>query len=180
MSLTPSSFQQAEYVDAPVVEAQMAPPLHPDPALFTRAILFGLGGVLAGAVLDAVFIGVTHINLGYLALFVAYLVAKAMSAGSRGEGGRNYQIAAIVLTYLSVALAHSALLWWDLRGDGGVPLNLHNIFALLKYGLIYPYYSVTASGISGIIGLIILFVALRAAWRMMSGIPGAVRHPFSR
>ena len=176
MSLTPSSFDRAEYVDAPLV----GPPLHPDPALFSRAILFGLGGVIAGAVIDAVFIGATHINLGYMALLVAYLVARAMSAGSRGQGGPNYQICAVILTYVSLALAQSAVIWWNTRADGGIPLNAHNLIEIAKLGLLYPYYMMQGRGASGIFGLLILFIALRAAWRMMSGIPGAVRHPFSR
>jgi hypothetical protein len=33
---------------------------------------------------------------------------------------------------------------------------------------------------SAMIGLVILFVGMRAAWRMTSGLPGSGRNPFKR
>jgi len=47
-------------------------------------------------------------------------------------------------------------------------------------GLIYPVIRFQSSVFSGAIGLFILFIGMRAAWRMTSGIPGAVKHPFAR
>lgn len=173
MSITPS-FTQAEYLDAstPAINA----PATPDAALFSRALLFGLAGVVAGAALDAAFIGLTHINIGYLAIGVAWLVAKAMVTGSRGQGGRTYQITAVVLTYLSVSLAHAALLDFFAHQAGkAVPLSI-----LVRYGLAYPFLRFQSSGASALIGLFILFIGLRAAWRMTSGNPADVRHPFAR
>jgi len=184
MSLNLSNFERAEYTEAP--SSDLAPelpnaPATPDTALFTRAILFGIGGAAAGAIIDALFIGVTHINLGYLALLIAWLVAKAMTLGSNGQGGRTYQIAALVLTYLSVSVAHAGLLWWQIHQEGeSVPLTAHNLFALARYGIESPFLRFQTSGASALIGLFILFIGLRAAWRMTSGVPGAVRHPFAR
>jgi hypothetical protein len=177
-------FTRAEYADpapdpdAPFINA----PQTPDATLLTRAILFGLGGAIAGAIIDALFIGITHINLGYIALLIAYLVARAMTLGSNGQGGRAYQITALILTYLSVAAAHSGLLWWDLKRSEhlSVPLNLHNLTLLAKYGIESPFLRFQDSAGSAILGLFILFIGLRAAWRMTSGVPGAVRHPFAR
>jgi hypothetical protein len=184
MSLNLTNFERAEYTDAssaPVDADLPNAPATPDPALFTRAILFGLGGAAAGAIIDGLFIGITHINLGYLALLIAWLVAKAMTTGSNGQGGRNYQIAALVLTYLSVSAAHSGLLWWQVRQEGTpVPLTAHNLFVLARYGIESPFLRFQDAGASAILGLFILFIGLRAAWRMTSGDPGAVRHPFAR
>ena len=181
MSLSPPNFDRAEYLPEAPGDPFLNAPATPDSGLFARAILFGIGGALAGAVADALFIGITHINLGYIAILIAYLVAKTMTFGSRGQGGRNYQIAALVLTYLSIATAHAALLWWQLHREGtSVPLNLHNLVLLAKYGLEEPFLRFQQSGFSALIGLFILFIGLRAAWRMTSGIPGAVRHPFAR
>ena len=177
-------FNRAEYADnTPAPDTLIInAPQTPDTTLFVRAILFGIGGAIAGAIIDALFIGLTHINLGYLALLIAYLVAKAMTFGSNGQGGRSYQIAALILTYLSVAAAHSGLLWWDYKRSEhvSIPLNLHNLILLAKYGLEEPFLRFQQSGASALIGLFILFIGLRAAWRMTSGIPGAVRHPFAR
>jgi len=187
MSLNLSDFQQAQPLDAPVVEAAPGPgidlaPVHPDPSLFARAILFVLGGAFLGALAYALFVGITHITLGYLAILVAYLVAKGMTIGSRGQGGRNYQVAALILTYLAVSAAHSAIIYYQiLKTDNlHIPLNLHNLFELAKLGILSPFTRFQDSGASALIGLFILFIGLRAAWRMTSGIPGAVHHPFAR
>jgi hypothetical protein len=183
MPLDPN-FDRADYTAAAPLDVTpevIDAPSTPNPALFTRAIVFGIGGAIAGAIINALFIGLTHINLGYIALLIAYLVAKAMTIGSRGQGGRNYQIAALILTYLSVAAAHSMLAWWQIHREGtSVPLNLHNLILLAKYGLQSPFLRFQDSAVSALIGLFILFIGLRAAWRMTSGIPGAVRHPFAR
>ena len=103
-----------------------------------------------------------------------------MTHGSKGRGGRAYQISAVVLTLLSMTLANSLLLYWDLKREGeAVRLSLHNIFVLLVYGNVSAY-DFRDSFAGSLIGLFILFIGLRAAWRMTSGTPGAVRHPFAR
>lgn len=173
MSINPS-FTQAEYLDNPTPAVNA--PAAPDTVLFTRALLFGLCGALAGAALDAAFIGLTHINIGYLAIVVAWLVAKAMITGSRGQGGFTYQVTAVVLTYFAVSLAHAALLDFFAQQAGrSVPLSV-----LVRYGVAYPLLRFQSSPAGGLIGLFILFIGLRAAWRMTSGNPAAVRHPFAR
>ena len=177
MSITPSNFEQAEYVNAPEIQAL---PIEPDNSLFLRAVAFGLVGAVAGALIYGAFVGLTGISIGYLAILVAYLVAKAMTIGSHERGGRKYQITALVLTYLAVAAAHSLIFWWEAHKAQTVALNLYNLTLLAKLGLIFPVRQLENSPASGILGLIILFVGLRAAWRMTSGIPGAVHHPFSR
>jgi hypothetical protein len=177
MSLNLSNYEQAEYVDAPILQGT---PIEPDGNLFMRAIVFGLVGALLGAVIYALFVGITGISIGYLAILVAYMVAKAMTMGSHERGGRKYQITAVVLTYLAVAAAHSMMEWWFAHQDGPIPFNLHNVIVLAKIGLIYPVYQFERSAGSAAIGLFILFIGLRAAWRMTSGEPGASHHPFSR
>ena len=185
MSLTPPSFDRAEYVAAQPFDAAPDPinaPARPDTTLFVQAILCGIGGAILGAMLDGGFIALTHINIGYLALVVAWLVAKAMTLGSRGQGGIAYQVSAIILTYISVSAAHSGLIYWQVRTEQhlSIPLNLHNLLLLAKLGLTFPITRFQESGVSALIGLFILFIGMRAAWRMTSGIPGAVRHPFAR
>ena len=74
-------------------------------ASFLRGLLFGAGGAFLGFVAYAGFSIVTGWQIGYLALVVGWLVAKAMRKGSRNLGGRRYQIAAVALTYVAIALA---------------------------------------------------------------------------
>jgi hypothetical protein len=177
MSLNLSNYEQAEYVEPPVLPAV---PIEPETGVFTRAILFGLVGAVLGAAIYALFVGITRISIGYLAILVAYIVAKAMTIGSHERGGRKYQVTALVLTYLSLATAHATLVWWFVQKNGPVPFTLRVVILLAKYGLIFPVLALEKSPGSGLIGLIILFVGLRAAWRMTSGEPGASHHPFSR
>jgi len=72
---------------------------------FVRALLFGAGGAVLGLVLFAGVEIATGWIIGYVALAVGFIVAKAMQMGSGGVGGRRYQIAAALLTYASVSVA---------------------------------------------------------------------------
>jgi hypothetical protein len=74
-------------------------------ATFMCALLFGSGGALLGLILYSAFGIITGLVIGYLSLAVGYIVAKAMMMGSRGIGGRRYQIAAVLLTYAAVSLS---------------------------------------------------------------------------
>jgi hypothetical protein len=70
-----------------------------------RALLFGAGAAVAGLILYSIFGIVTGLVIGYLSLGVGYLVGKAMMMGSRGVGGRRYQIAAVLYTYMAVSMS---------------------------------------------------------------------------
>jgi hypothetical protein len=142
------------------------------PNYFARAIGLGVVAALLGAVIYAVFVGVTGWTIGYLAILVGYMVGKAMIIGSEERGGIEYQATAVALTYVAVGFAHSLLLWWF--ADETRPL------VLAKYGLIFPAIKFAIAPGSAMIGLIILFFGMRAAWRMTSGLPGSGRSPFKR
>ncbi|MFZ0774532.1 MAG: hypothetical protein WCA49_20095 [Candidatus Sulfotelmatobacter sp.] len=72
---------------------------------FARSLLFGFGAAVLGLILYATFMIVTGISLGYATLAVGWMVGKAMMKGSNGRGGRRYQIAAALLTYVASTLA---------------------------------------------------------------------------
>ncbi|MGA2982367.1 MAG: hypothetical protein ABSG32_01060 [Terriglobia bacterium] len=74
-------------------------------AVFTRGLLFGVGGAILGLILYAVFGIVTGWMIAYVSLAVGWIVGKAMMMGSGGIGGRRYQIAAVILTYAAVSVA---------------------------------------------------------------------------
>ncbi|HEY2460294.1 MAG TPA: hypothetical protein VGI16_05785 [Candidatus Acidoferrum sp.] len=74
-------------------------------AALVRGLLFGFGGAIAGLILYAGFSIITGIQLGYVALAVGFIVAKAILLGTKGIGGRRYQVAAVLLTYAAVSLA---------------------------------------------------------------------------
>jgi len=74
-------------------------------AAFMRALLYGIGAAVVGMILYAVFEIATGLIVGYVSLAVGWLVGTAMMKGSKGVGGRRYQIAAVLLTYAAVSMA---------------------------------------------------------------------------
>src|SRR5260221_6168538 len=78
------------------VKEQMPKDTH---AAVVRGMLFGVGGATAGLIVDSVFGIVTGIVIGYVSLAVGWLGGEAIRAGSKGVGGRRYQIAAVLLNY---------------------------------------------------------------------------------
>lgn len=177
MTLNLSNLETADYGN-PVLTA--APAVVFNSANLMRAIAFGLGGAAVGALLYAGFIYLTHFEIGYLSIVVAYLIAKAMMAGSKGEGGRPYQISAMALTCFSVAAANALLLYWNFSKQAPIRLSIHNLFILMRFGFEEPFLEFHDSVAGALITLFILFIGLRAAWRMTSGDPNAVQHPFAR
>ena len=171
---------------------------------FAKAIIYGLGGFLAGLILYAGFSIATGIQIGYLSLAVGWIIGKAMMMGSGNIGGRRYQIAAVVLTYAAVSMAaipialhfHSkasttrqtqaakvgestdtGTASTSPKGEkanqgeqeNGVRSPSAILFgALLQLaliGLASPFLELQ-EGTGGLIGLVILFVGMRFAWRM--------------
>jgi hypothetical protein len=171
-------------------------------AAFTSALLYGIGAAILGMILYALFEIVTGIAIGYLAIGVGYLVGKAMKRGSGGRGGRRYQIAAALLTYAAVSIAavpvgihyynkqrsakaaqtatvNDAQRQHPFPGDeqpqpAPKPAGIgHLIIVFLGIGLASPFLELS-DGFGGIIGIVILFVGIRAAWGLTSGVdPGA-------
>jgi hypothetical protein len=146
---------------------------------YGQALLFGVGAAVAGmagyATLLIVLKGAT---IGYFSFGVGYLVGWAMMKGSNGLGGRKYQITAALLTYAAVSVA-------------AVPFELALIYRhygrllfpplgrLLLYGLASPFYDLQ-DPLWGAIGLVILFVGIRIAWKITQGRPDMeVTGPFN-
>jgi hypothetical protein len=75
------------------------------PSLFAAGLAFGIAGAILGLILYSGFSIITGIEIGYVALAVGWLIAKAIKMGSRGIGGRRYQVAAVALTYAAVSMS---------------------------------------------------------------------------
>src|SRR6201999_3982868 len=84
-------------------------------AAFSRALLFGIGGALLGFALYVFFALATGLVIGWVSLAVGFIVGKAMHLGSRGVGGRRYQLVAVLLTYLPVSLSAVAIAIHQMR-----------------------------------------------------------------
>jgi hypothetical protein len=160
---------------------------------FVRAILFGIGGAILGFAIYVAFALATGWMVGYISLAVGYLVGKAIVMGSRGAGGRRYQLAAILLTYMAVSLAAvpiaisahmkaraaqqqaqtataPAAAGAQHAPASGADARAHKSTAevvgvLVMIGLASPFLEMT-DPMHGIIGLIILLVGLQIAWKI--------------
>jgi predicted lipid-binding transport protein (Tim44 family) len=163
---------------------------------FVRGLVFGIGAAIAGMVFYAGFTILTGLYIGYVSLAVGWLVGKAIMLGSKGIGGRRYQIAAVALTYAAVSLA-AVPIWIssyvkaksesqsiqlkqqkpaaDTANDQAdqtqsqpKPNRGAALLQLLVVGLASPFLELQ-DPVHGIIGLIILMVGIRIAWQITVG-----------
>lgn len=176
-------------------------------AAYVRALIFGIGAAIIGLALYAGFTIVTHFYIGYVSLAVGWLIGKAMLMGSKGAGGRRYQIAAVLLTYAAVSMAEIPIAiaheWKEessrqtqssqqqpsTTAESGqseepksesdaAPKSLGSVLLKLAFlGLASPFLELQ-NPVYGLIGLVILFVGIRIAWRLTQGRSAAIHGPF--
>lgn len=158
-------------------------------AAFVRALVFGIGGALIGFALYVAFALATGLIIGYVSLAVGYIVGKAMHMGSGGIGGRRYQVVAVLLTYFAVSLsavpiaieqtrAHHAQAESAAADTRPAHVNVGKAIALLAFvGIASPILELQ-DPVHGLIGLVILFVGLRFAWRFTAARTVNISGPF--
>jgi len=144
---------------------------------FTRALLFGIGAAAVGLAGYAAFTIATNFYIGYVALGVGYIVARAIKFGSGGRGGRPFQIVAVILTYLAIALAEIPIALWEVRAHLPSGRMLAVAIRLLPIGLTSPIREMR-DPIHGLINLVILYVGLQIAWRGTAAPRVTVEGPF--
>jgi hypothetical protein len=161
------------------IQEQMPKDSH---AAFVRALLFGIAGAVLGFALYVIFALATGLVIGFVSLAVGFIVGKAMNLGSRGVGGRRYQIAAVLLTYLAVSMSAVPIAIHQMRqhraaqtpsADAAAPQGERPSFAkaigvLALVGIASPFLDLQ-NPTHGLIGLVILFVGMRFAWRFTAG-----------
>jgi hypothetical protein len=163
-------------------------------ASYVRGMLFGVGAAIVGLILYAGFTILTGLYIGYVSLAVGWLVGKAIMLGSGGMGGRRYQIAAVLLTYAAVSLAAIPIaISYSMKEKSesqSIQLKQQKpstdspgsrtdsaqtkpsfgsaILQLLLIGLASPFLELQ-DPVHGVIGLIILLVGVRIAWKITVG-----------
>jgi hypothetical protein len=178
-------------------------------AAFVRGLLFGLGAAVLGLILYSVVGIVTGLQIGYLSLAVGYMVGRAIMMGSAGVGGKRYQIMAVVLTYAAVSLSAVPIGISQLSKNknrqtinssatpagrtqlsevgSGTPdarseapkMNVFGAVGVLALlGLASPILNLS-DPLSGLIGLVILFVGIRIAWKTTIGNRVPVAGPYN-
>jgi hypothetical protein len=139
-------------------------------AAFIRAAVFGVGAMIAGAVLYYAIVAITKLEIGLVAIAIGYMVGYAVRRGSRGWGGLRYQLLAAFLTYYAVGLAYMPLAFGASRKtEIGILLGLS--FAL-------PVLAAVQSGPSGLISLAIIAFGMQQAWRMTATPPVDLAGPY--
>jgi len=192
-------------------------------AAFIRGLLLGMVAALIGMVLYATFEIMSGIIIGYMSLGVGFLVGKAIMMGSKGVGGRRYQIAAALLTYAAVSLAAIPVLISQIHKEKTEHQQVEMkqqpapdqqsasqqdqptaqqpatqaqppqqakqepakpkmgvgaiIGALLLWGMASPFLELQDL-IPGLIGLLILSVGIRIAWKITAGTPVQIDGPY--
>jgi hypothetical protein len=159
-------------------------------AAFARALAFGIAGAIAGFALYVAFALGTGLVIGYISLAVGFIVGKAMHYGSGGVGGRRYQLVAALLTYLAVSMSAVPIAIHQMKehraqaqsGEAATP-KVHVGVAkamgvLVLVGVASPLLALQ-DPLRGLIGLVILFVGIRFAWRFTAGSPLSVTGPHS-
>jgi hypothetical protein len=76
---------------------------------FVRAALLGLVAAILGAVLYYAVLVIANLEVGLIAIAIGYMVGYAIRLGTRGRGGRRFQVLALVLTYWAVGLAYTSV-----------------------------------------------------------------------
>lgn len=174
---------------------------------YVRGLIFGIGGAILGLILYATFAIATGLIIGYVSLAVGYIVAKAIKMGSRGAGGRRYQITAVALTYAAVSLAavpvyisiyskaakarHAAQIEQQQTNHAAADENPATgasakprmgfgaaLLQLALLGLASPFLELGGDPFHGLIGLVILAVGIRIAWRLTAGSETQIYGPF--
>jgi hypothetical protein len=157
------------------IQANNPPDSH---AAFVRALVFGIGGAVLGFALYVFAALATGLAIGFVSLAVGFIVGKAMHLGSGGVGGRRYQVVAALLTYIAVSMSAVPIAIHHMQqqraqvGAATVQSQPHNLAktvgVLVVAGVASPVLDLQ-DPTHGIIGLIILFVGMRFAWRFTAG-----------
>lgn len=159
---------------------------------FVRALLFGTAGAVAGLALYVAFALATGLIIGWVSLAVGFIVGKAMRMGSGGAGGRRYQVAAALLTYFAVSMSAVPLAIDQARHDrqaqtqsaGSIAQprsepHLGKAVAVLALAGIASPVLELRDPVRGLIGLIILLVGIRFAWRFTAAQVVSVSGPYT-
>jgi hypothetical protein len=73
--------------------------------------VYGLGAGVVGAIIYYAVIAITNFEIGIVAILIGYMVGYAVHKGAGARGARRFQVLAVVLTYLSIALAYAPLVF---------------------------------------------------------------------
>ena len=164
-------FTRADYNGPRVIEGEVVGvPVRASSAAFPLAIVYGLVAAIAGSIGYGL-VASLGVMISIVTIGIGWLVARAMMTATGGIGARPYQIAACLLTYFASTVGELLHPLWIAHGRG-MPLSAMLNSTVIQYFLIGPFLELTSSPFNGALGLIIIFIGLRTAWRLAAGTPG--------
>lgn len=86
---------------------------------WARAAGAGVVAALLGAVLYYAVLAISGFEVGLVAIAIGYMVGYGVQLGTRGRGGRRFQVLALVLTYWAIGLGYSSLAFQQLLKPSG-------------------------------------------------------------
>jgi len=158
-------------------------------AALVKAGLFGLGAGIAGAIVYYAVLALLHLEIGFVAILIGYMVGYAVRKGA-GGGGLRFQVLAVALTYGAVGLAYTPIVFRAANDENGkqaaqhatesatvataaetcdptTPVNpLVAVVTLLGFIAALPVLVIVGSLPSGIISAAIIFFGMLQAWKM--------------
>jgi hypothetical protein len=174
--------------------------------LLLKSALFGFGAAIVGAIIYYSVIAFLHLEIGIVAILTGYMVGYAMKKATGNRGGRRFQILAVVLTYLSIAMAYTPLAFSELNkadqktqgavvsGAGGTTTAapatenadekltggslLVGLTFLVGLCAALPILSIVSSMPGGLLSALIMFFGLQQAWKMTAAPKFVVSGPY--
>jgi hypothetical protein len=143
------------------------------------ALVFGIGGAILGMIFYGAVLYATGWTIGYLGLFVGWIVGKAVMTGARGVGSTRIQVLAALLTYAAINLNALPVLLYQAWNHPGSVTDWGSLLpAVVLSGLTSPFLRFGGNPMSAGLNLLILFIGLRIAWQLTRAKPLYVAGPF--
>jgi hypothetical protein len=158
-------------------------------ASLSKALLFGGGTALGCGIGYAIFVGLTNIQFALVTLGIGWAIGRAIQTATSGFGSRKHQIAAVALTYFASAMGYLPALIGAVmevaHEQGTTPIaaaasagtKIYALALMAGFMLAAPFLELASGEVGGFIGLIIIFVGLRTAWRMSQGVTATITGP---
>jgi hypothetical protein len=131
---------------------------------FAQAAFLGIGAGLGGGAVYAAVLAFANVNAALITILIGWLVGKGVRKGSGNRGGREYQVLAVVITYLIIGLSimASAVMTMEEKHAGAHHDPLRIAIVCIIGAFTVPIQSATSSLFSGLITIF----GLMQAWRM--------------
>ena len=143
---------------------------------FAQAALFGIGAGLAGGAVYAVVQGFTGYTAALITILIGWLVGKGVRKGSGNRGGVEYQILAVVITYLMISLAIMAsavIMMMQEKHEGATLDPMRIVIFCISNAFTAPIQSATSSLFGGLITIF----GLMQAWRQTKAAQVSITGP---